>query len=366
MNIINISSKNPQKMLLYIDKINTKMSTAYAATTGTSQAASDTASELTQLIELVITKIPLWIAAIIVIVLSIFAARIARRMVENKMAEKGIEEEHKEVQILGGRIAYSSVLIMGFTVGLNIAGIDLTTIIAAGAFGIGFALKDLIMNFLAGIMILVSRHFTIGDFIKVGNTLGKVVAIESRVTILQAVDGTKVIVPNADLFKKQVISFTSNPFRRIELIVRVDYRNNLENALKVCMDAVKTTKGILIEPKPAVIVDNFEDKGVSIKVKAWVESRGGWVKIKSRLAKKIKSNFDEYGIKIPWPIKTIANDKDYQFNEKMMEEETPVKEATVEVATSTAAFVQPMVPVPVVEQTSDDEQPPLKPLGEKH
>ena len=119
----------------------------YAATTGTSEIAEGTASQLAELINLLFEKIPLMIAGAIVIFFSYLLARLARNMVENKMSEKGIGEEHKELQILGGRMTYSGVLILGVTIGLKIAGIDLTTIIAAVAFGIGFALKDLIMNF---------------------------------------------------------------------------------------------------------------------------------------------------------------------------------------------------------------------------
>ena len=151
----------------------------YAAANAT-QVTSETASKLAQLFELMITRIPLWIAAFILFIASIIVAKIARKIVENKLAEKGIEEEHKEIQILGGRMTYAILLTLGITISLKIAGIDLTTIIAAGAFGIGFALKDMIMNFLAGIMILVGRHFTIGDFINVGGTIGKVTEIQSR------------------------------------------------------------------------------------------------------------------------------------------------------------------------------------------
>ena len=61
-----------------------------------------------------------------------------------------------------------------------------------------------------------------------GGTIGRVVEIQSRVTILQAIDGTKVIVPNAELFRKQVTSYTSNPFRRIEVEIGVDYRTDLK------------------------------------------------------------------------------------------------------------------------------------------
>ncbi len=332
---------------------------AYAATSADG-VASETASELANLIQLIFTRIPLWIAGFIVIILSILAAKIARKVVENKLAEKGIEEEHQELQILGGRIAYTTVLTLGITVGLKIAGIDLTTIIAAVAFGIGFALRDLMMNFLAGIMILVGKHFVIGDFIKVGSTVGKVVEIQSRVTVMQAIDGTKVIVPNAEMFKKQVVNFTSNPFRRIEMLVTIDYRNSLENALKVCMKAVKDTKGIMVEPKPAVLVNEFGDNGVSLKIKAWVESKGGWVKIKSALTKNIKEEFDKHGIRIPWPIKTVAYDKDMEFNEKMLSEAQEEDEKQVQ-----APMVQNLQPQEVKVEDGDGNPPPLQPLNEQ-
>lgn len=341
---------------------------AYAASA--TEVPGETATELAKLLQLLVTRIPLWIAAFIVIILSILVAKIARRVVENKLAEKGVEQEHEEIQILGGRIAYTSFLTVGITVGLKIAGIDLTTIIAAVAFGIGFALKDLIMNFLAGIMILVGRHFSIGDFISVGGTLGKVIEIQSRVTVLQAVDGTKVIVPNSELFKKQVTSFTGNPFRRLEIPVGVDYRTNLENAVKVCMSAIKKTKGILVEPKPAVVVSEFAESSINLKVKAWVESRSGWIKIKSNLVQNIKKELDEYGITIPWPIRTVVYDKDQETVEKIMEEEQLAQQKTTPVETTlppventaTAKLTPETVPV----QVDDEGDQPLRPLGEKN
>lgn len=358
-----------------------KIANAAAGTAAAGEVASGTATQLAQLIEMVLTRIPLWIAAGVVILFTVVIAKIARNTVENKLAEKGLEEEHKELQILGGRMTYAGILVLGVTVGLKIAGIDLTTIIAAGAFGIGFALKDLIMNFLAGVMILIGRHFALGDFISVGGTLGKIVEIQSRVTIMQAIDGTKVIVPNAELFTKQVTSFTSNPFRRIEAVVTVDYRCDLENAVKICMKAVKGTKGILIEPSPAVVIDNFGENGIELKVRGWVESRGGWIKIRSDMVLKIKEEFDRHEITIPWPIRTIVYDKDSEKIEKMIEEEVAKKEhppqaqpQKVQPQQPQQAQVQTPQQAPPQQKTSppeagksseegDGEQP-LRPLGE--
>lgn len=313
------------------------MLTAYAAAANAAQdVTTQTSDQLSQLVADFIAKIPLWIAAFVVIIFSILAAKIVRRIVENKMAEKGIEDEHKEVQVLGGRISYVIILTIGFTAGLKIAGIDLTTIIAAVAFGIGFALKDIITNFLAGVIILVNKNFTIGDFIVISGTLGRVLEIQSRVTILQAIDGTKVIVPNAQLFNKQVVSYTSNPFRRLEIMTRVDYRSDLRNALKVCMTAVKKTKGALVEPKPAVLVVNFGDSEVDIAIRIWVESRAGWKKIVSRLMINLKEAFDEYKIDFPRGIRQIVYDKEWEHgmdvDKKVVDKELDKEFESVKIA----------------------------------
>ena len=93
------------------------------------------------------------------------------------------------------RGASAAVLLIGITAGLKIAGLDLTSIIAAAAFGVGFAMKDLIMNFISGIIILLQKQFTIGDWIKIKGTEGTIKEIQSRYTIIKQFDGTKVIVP---------------------------------------------------------------------------------------------------------------------------------------------------------------------------
>jgi small-conductance mechanosensitive channel len=342
---------------------------AYAATTAVNNIQEDTTSQLTSLVEMIITKIPLWIAAFIVITLTFLLARIAKSVVESKMAEKGVEEEHKEVQALGGRIAYMVVMTIGVTVGLKIAGIDLTTIIAAVGFGVGFALKDLIMNFIAGVMIIVGRHFTVGDFINVGGTLGKVIEIQSRVTIMRAIDGTKVIVPNSELFSNTITSYTSNPFRRIEIDAAVDYRGNLENAVKVCMSAVKKTKGILAEPKPAVLINGFGDSNIDIKVRAWVESKSAWLKTKSNLMLNIKKEYDKYGVPMAWAISQVIYDKDNPINETKLVEEKKVEQAIAAETEAKAPQVQvtsatPVTPVAVPQTVEEEEDRPLKPLGE--
>jgi small-conductance mechanosensitive channel len=329
--------------------------TVLAQSLTASNVTGETSERLTSLVDFFIVKIPSFIAAFIVFIIFYLLAKAIKGIVEAKLAQS--IEENKELQILAGRTVSAVTIIIGATVALNIAGIDLTVIIAAAGFGIGFALRDIIVNFLAGIMVLAQKHFTIGDFIKVNDTVGKIIEIQSRATILQALDGTKVVVPNSELFNQQVISYTSNPFRRIEVIVGVEYDTDLNLAVKTCYQALKNTQGVLPQPKPAVIVDEFADSSINLIVRAWVESRSGWLQIKSDLAVNIKTAFDSVGIGIPFPIRTIVFDKDVKESEQKavfkgkkpewikneQKTEIPESEKTVEKTSTQPPEVKPQV-----------------------
>lgn len=329
--------------------------TAYAQVA--SNVTGETETQLAGLLDFFIVKIPSFIAAFVVFILFYFVAKAIKGIVENRMADKF--EEHKEMQILAGRTSSTITIILGATISLNIAGIDLTAIIAAAGFGVGFALKDIIINFLAGVMILAQKHFTIGDFIKIDGTVGKIVEIQTRATILQALEGTLVVVPNSDLFSKQVISYTSNPFRRIEIAVGVEYDTDLSLAVEKCYEALKATKGVLVEPKSVVLVTEFADSSINLAVRAWVESRGGWLSVKSRLAMNIKSKFDQAGVNIPFPIQTVIFDKDVKAEEekqaaKMMKENPQwVKDKAAAKAQEAQKQEEPVDPEPVRSVTKD-------------
>jgi len=272
------------------------------------KVTGETSEQLAGVLDFVIVKIPSFIAAFVVFVLFFLIAKAIKGIVENKMADKF--EEHKEMQILAGRTASTATIIIGATVSLNIAGIDLTVIIAAAGFGIGFALRDIITNFLAGMMILAQKHFTIGDFIKVNGTMGKIIDIQARATVLQSIDGTRVIVPNAQLFSNQVTSFTSNPFRRIEVNVCAAYGEDIELAIKTCYAVVQHTKGVLLEPKPVVLVKEWGANNIDMVVRAWVDSRSAWLKIKSNLTVSLLKAFDEMNIRYDFQRVTLDYDKD--------------------------------------------------------
>lgn len=273
------------------------------------EVAGDLTEQVAGFFQYIIGRVPSWIAGFLVFVLTIFAAKLAKSAVESRM-ESQIDEEHQEVLVLAGRVTYFGTLVLGITIALKIAGIDLTTILAAVAFGIGFALQDLIMNFLSGVMILVSRQFTIGDFIKVGATVGKVMEIQTRATILKAIDGTKVIVPNSEIFTSQVISFTSNPLRRVIVPLYVSYDTDLSYATKIAIGVLKKHPKIQKKPAPSVIVKDYGDSTIDLAARFWVGSRDGWFKVRSEIMHQMWDEFQAAGIVVPYNVTHFENEQD--------------------------------------------------------
>lgn len=339
--------QNPINTILGI-----KTALAQGITAQGGEIASQTTGQLENLVTFIISQIPLWITGGIVIILSFFFAKATQSIVENKMAKEGISEEHAEMQILIGRVAKVSVLTIGITVGLKIAGIDLTTIIAAGAFGIGFALKDLIINFLAGVMILGSKHFAIGDVIKVTGTIGKIQDIQTRATIVKNFDGTKVVIPNAELFKNSVTNLSSNPFRRLSVLTGVHYESDLKEAVEACVRAAKSVKKGLIEPKPGAKIIEFADSAIIIKTNLWVDTKTGILGPRGELVVNIKKELDKVGISIPYPMRTIVSEDERkkeqtEISAKMDEEEK------VEAAMKEETLAE--TPAPAVETPASSE-----------
>lgn len=283
-------------------------------------ASEESAGSLTSAISTIVSRIPGLAVAVIVIVLSFGIGRIAKNMVMSRIADQ-VEEEHEGIMILAGRATYVGVLALGFTIGLAIAGINITSLIAAVGFGISFAFKDLIMNFVAGVMILVARQFTIGDYINIDGVIGKIEEIQSRYTVLKALDGTRIVVPNSDLFSKQVISYTSNATRRIEVPVGVEYSTDLEKAVKVSLEALKTHPQVLKEPAPCVLLHEFGGSSINLLLRFWIESHVNWLNIRSDMIIYIKKAFDKAGIGIPFPIRTLyfANELEMKDEEKLSE-----------------------------------------------
>src|SRR5690606_14530628 len=138
--------------------------------------------------------------------------------------DKKGEDVHEASLVLVERVTVITISIIGITIAFAINGLNFTAVIGALSLGIGFALKDIIGNFISGVIMLSQNRVRIGDFIKVKDILGTIIGIDARATILQAIDGTEVVIPNQTMLGETLISYSTNPFRRVKLDIGVDYK----------------------------------------------------------------------------------------------------------------------------------------------
>lgn len=277
-------------------------------------SAANTATEgaetgIAGLVNYVAENIDNWIAGIVIVFIFYILGRMASASIKRTLLNKR-EDIQESALILVERITRITVVTIGITIAFTINGLNMTTVLGALSLGIGFALKDIIGNFISGVIMLSQNRVNIGDFIKIGDILGTIVNIDTRATILQAIDGTEVVIPNQTMIGETLISYTSNPFRRVELNVGVDYKTDLPMVTSLIKAIIDKDEDIVVKPEPLILVDEFGDSSIGIVIRFWIETGNNWLKIRSNLAYKIKKAFDEVGVNIPFPIRTLKLDED--------------------------------------------------------
>lgn len=267
-------------------------------------------SGLEELVKFVASNIDNWIAGIIIVIIAWVIAKMTAGGIKREIVKKKGEDVQESILVLVERMTKIVVLTVGVTIAAAINGLNFTAVIGAMSLGIGFALKDVIGNFISGIIMLSQDRIRIGDLIQIGDVIGTIVSIDTRATILQSIDGTEVVIPNQSMLNETVISFTTNPFRRIELIVGVDYGTDLPMVTSLVKGIMDKDKDIVPKPEAMVLVEEFGDSSINIRILFWIESSKSWMKIRSNLANRIKKTFNELGISIPFPIRTLKLDED--------------------------------------------------------
>lgn len=186
-------------------------------------------------------------------------------------------------------------------------GVQTTSMLAAlGAAGlaIGLALQGTLANIAAGIMILVLRPFSVGDFIDAGGIGGSVLEIGLFVSQLKTGDGIYISAPNSQLWNSVITNYSRFPTRRLELLVGIGYEDDVDKALKTLLALAEKDERVLKDPEPAVMVKSLDDSAVTIALRAWADTGDFWA-LNWDLTKQVKQTFDKAKISIPYPQRDI-------------------------------------------------------------
>ncbi|MGN0461044.1 MAG: mechanosensitive ion channel family protein [Ruminococcus sp.] len=186
---------------------------------------------------------------------------------------------------------------------LSQLGISTTGIIAffsASAAAIVLALKDSFSNIACGIILLFSRPFVTGDVIEMGEDIGTVLQVDLMHTKVLTYDHRCIMIPNSVISSKEVVNFTAEPLRRVDIKVPVSYNADIESAKKVIKEAVSKNEKVLNTPEPPFVrIDNFGESSLDFIVKVWAKTEDYW-DVYYDMYEDIKKALDSNNISIPY------------------------------------------------------------------
>ncbi len=252
-------------------------------------------------------QVPFVAVAIVAFAGFLLAARLLRRVVLH-----ALQDHDPAFRKMIAQLVLVAIVAFGGFVALWIAipTIEFGQIFASlGVTGLilGFALRDIIENFVAGILILWRRPFRVDDQIRSGGHEGTVVEINFRSTVLRTYDGIKVFIPNGKVFSEPVENLTGYPSRRTQVVLGIDQADSPAEARRVIVETLRSTDGVLAEPAPAVFFAEVGDFANVLHVLYWTAppTRFSELVTRSLVTERLYAALPAAGIGFPYPIQTI-------------------------------------------------------------
>lgn len=210
-----------------------------------------------------------------------------------------------------GILTSLTVIIPSFSFGNVIAGLGFTS------FVVGFATKDILNNFLSGILILWQQPFHIGDYLFVGKDQGKVEYIGVRATSLRKDDGELVLIPNGDMYSSALTIRGAGAKRRMNLKFCVGYEEPLTTAKRLVREALDQAVGVVQDPPPRVLVTDLIGDGVTVTVNFWINTNEDKpLDVFDRASIGIVEKLNEAGIEIYPPGSMIVKHPDEEAEDE--------------------------------------------------
>ena len=267
-------------------------------------------TKATEFYTLFMSKLPEVFFALVTIIVFYFIAKFAASFVKSNL-EKYVKKQHGLATLFSGTI-FTIVLITGLFIALSILNLSqaVTSLLAGVAIAgiaLSFAFQDIAANYISGVIIALQRPFKEGDLLKTNDYFGKVTDIDLRSTTIITLDGLDVIIPNKDVLQKPLTNYTHTDFRRVQLEVGVSYAEDLEHVKKITINAVKKVKPRDMKKDVELFYDEFADSSITFVVRFWIENATqlSYRTAKSAAIMNIKKAYNDEGITIPFPIRTL-------------------------------------------------------------
>lgn len=247
---------------------------------------------------------PKVIGALAIVILGRIGVGIVAGIIRRLMLRAKVDETLTKFVVSLTRIA---LLVFVFIAALGALGFETTSFIAvigAAGLAVGFALQGSLSNFASGVMLVIFRPFSVGDYVEVGGQSGSVEEIHIFNTVLNTPDNKKVIVPNSKITGDNIINYSARDTRRVDLVFGIGYDDYLLKAKRILEQIIVADSRILKDPAPTIAVLELADSSVNFAVRPWVKTVDYWA-VLFDITENVKLTFDREGISIPFPQQDV-------------------------------------------------------------
>ena len=253
-----------------------------------------------------IQLLPRIVAAVVVFVLGVVLANAAASAIK-RTASKRIE--HPETVNVLSRLVRWAIIALAAVIALDQVNFDVTAFLTGlGIAGvtIGFALQDIAQNFVAGIILLLRRPFSIGQAVNIAGFSGSVLDVQVRDTTIRTWDGEVVVLPNKQVLSEPITNYSQSDNRRRTIIVGLSYEQDLDQIKETLLQTVSSVEGVLQDPAPMLHGEELGDYTVNVAIRFWLNQRThSLLDVHSDVVFAIQKVARERGIDLPYPIQVV-------------------------------------------------------------
>ena len=240
------------------------------------------------------------VIALAIFVIGRWIARIVQNTLEKILRKRNVDDVL--VDFLG-TIAAALVIVIAVVAAFDQLGIPATSfmaIIGAAGLAVGLALKDSLANFASGVMLVLFRPFTKGDFIDAGGITGTVDEISLVATLLTTPDNKLITVPNAMIYTSAITNFSAKETRRLDMVFGVGYDDDLKVVASVLEKICREHPLVMDDPATGIFISNLGDSSVDFAVRPWVKGADYWG-VRAEILETAKAELEAAGCNIPYP-----------------------------------------------------------------
>jgi small conductance mechanosensitive channel len=276
--------------------------------------------DATELVAKLIGKLEGWVEAFFVMLPNVLLAALILGMgaLVARFVQQGVQgvliktTGNQPISRMIGSLSRIAIVGMSALWALGLLHLDKTvTSMLAGVgvvgLALGFAFQDIAANFMAGFMMALNRPFEVGDLVKLADHQCRVLHVALRATEVETLDGLSILIPNKDIFQNPIINYTRTRQRRVDFSVGTAYADDMETVRRVVAKAVENVPDRDKSREVGVFFEGFGDSSINFLVHIWLDesSEMAFLKARSEAMIAIKRAFDENGITIPFPIRTL-------------------------------------------------------------